>query len=210
MFKGSKMNINSQAKNKAIKILIIALTIMIIGCFAGYFGYGATMVNPNSEKSIINYLSVNKNQSVNIIKTKKYNNYFAVLYTDPSEIEINKNSAHLIYFSKSKYYSNRYQEKAKTGGKQTDPIVMYLVVDDESDNNNNNEVSCFIGNIATNETKCSIFELGDDYLPIRKIDEIEVQKNEPYILVKKYKLSNSNHDIVCYDGSIPLSFFCGG
>lgn len=65
-----------------------------------YFGYGSTMINPDNEQSIINVLSTDKSNPINILATKKYGNRFLVLYTDPVKVKENENSSCFSTFVK--------------------------------------------------------------------------------------------------------------
>lgn len=189
--------------------LIVAITIilLIVAGITIYLGYGATMINPKNEKSIINHLSADKNNPIKILETKEYNDRFAILYTDPLEAKGNEYSAHLQYYVKNKYYSNRFEFKAGTGGSQTQTMVLFLQIDNDNDEYINN-CSCFIGNVASEETKCSVFELDENLLPIRKLDELDVPQTS-YIFVKEYELKNKDNEIVVYDGAIDLKELTG-
>ena len=184
-------------------ISVVILVIVIIGCIAGYFGYGATMINPDNEKSIINHLSTDKENPIDVLEIKKHKNYVAILYTDPVELGKNKNSSHLVCFIKNKYYSNRYKSTASSGGEQTQSMVHFIpFIDEEKDSCS----FCFIANTASEETKCSVFEYDENLLPIKKLDELEVPKTS-YIFVKEYELENKYNNILVYDGSIDLEDF---
>ena len=54
---------------KVSTLIIIVLSIVLIFVF-GYVGYGSTMINIENEKSIINHLSSNKNNPINILATQ--------------------------------------------------------------------------------------------------------------------------------------------
>ena len=71
---------------KISTLIIIVLSIVLIFVF-GYVGYGSTMINPDNEQSIINVLSTDKSNPINILATKKYGNRFLVLYTDPVKVK---------------------------------------------------------------------------------------------------------------------------
>ena len=59
---------------KVSTLIIIVLSIVLIFVF-GYVGYGSTMINIENEKSIINHLSSNKNNPINILATQKYGDH---------------------------------------------------------------------------------------------------------------------------------------
>ena len=91
---------------KISTLIIIVLSIVLIFVF-GYVGYGSTMINPDNEQSIINVLSTDKSNPINILATKKYGDRFLVLYTDPVKVKENENSSCFSTFVKNKFYKNR-------------------------------------------------------------------------------------------------------
>ena len=186
-------------------ILIILITFLIIAGGVIYLGYGATMINPDNEKSIINHLSTDKNKPINILAVKKYGNSFLIVYSDPSETETNKYSSHFSRFVKHKLYPNRYQYCAGSLGNQTQVMVDGMLLYEEKASDENKLVYA-IANVASDETTCSVFELNEDLFYIKKLDEIEVPKT-PYILIKEYNLENKQNEIVVHDGSIDLEDF---
>mgnify|MGYP000836406129 FL=1 len=67
-----------------------------------------------------------------------------------------------------------------------------------------------IANVATEETKCSIFEADSETgIPIKRLDVIDVLKGQPYIIVKKYQIQSPNNMLIAYDGEIELSLLTG-
>ena len=60
---------------KVSTLIIIVLSIVLIFVF-GYVGYGSTMINIENEKSIINHLSSNKNNPINILATQNTETVF--------------------------------------------------------------------------------------------------------------------------------------
>ena len=95
-------------RNKKRFIIFLIFIVFIGACAAVYFGYGSTMINPDNEQSIINVLSTDKSNPINILATKKYGNRFLVLYTDPVKVKENENSSCFSTFVKNKFYKNRY------------------------------------------------------------------------------------------------------
>ncbi len=62
-----------------------------------------------------------------------------------------------------------------------------------------------IANVATEETKCSIFEIDPETNQyINRLDIIDVPKNQPYIIVKEYKTKSKNSVLIAYDGIVEL------
>ena len=183
------------SKNKKFLIALSVLIVLLASCVAGYIGYGSTMINPDNEESVINYLSTDKNRPINIIETKKYGNYFVILYTNPVKTEENKYSSQMDYFVKHKFYSNRYVYAAGDGGNQTQQMVHSMHINDSEG------ALCFIGNLKSNETKCSVFEFDENLDLVKKLDEVEVPQTS-YIILKKYKIESEHDYIGVFDGSV--------
>ncbi len=186
------------------KIIIPAILLLaVIGAAAGYFCYGATLINPDDEQSIISHLSKDKDNPIDILKVEKYKNYATVLYTVPAEIEENPNAIHLDSLVKSKYYSDKYELSAKSGGNQTEEMVLFESFTDEGAENKR---ICFVANTAVSETKCSVFEVDPvNGAYVNRLDVIDVPENEPYIIVKEYQLESKDNLLMVYDGEIELS-----
>ena len=64
---------------------------------------------------------------------------------------------------------------------------------------------CFIYNIASNETKCIIFEDDLGLNSIRKLDEIDVVQT-PYIIVKEYDLLSKYHYVMAVNGTTEIDY----
>ena len=163
---------------KVSTLIIIVLSIVLIFVF-GYVGYGSTMINIENEKSIINHLSSNKNNPINILATQKYGNSFLIVYTDPVKTKENKYSSYFSCFTKHKFYKNRYKYQGGTTGKQTEIMVSGITLDNETG------------------------------IPIKRLDVIDVLKGQPYIIVKKYQIQSPNNMLIAYDGEIELSLLTG-
>lgn len=74
----------------------------------------------------------------------------------------------------------------------------------------NGTVVYAIANVASEETKCSIFEADSETgIPIKRLDVIDVLKGQPYIIVKKYQIQSPNNMLIAYDGEIELSLLTG-
>ncbi len=184
-------------KNKKL-IIIIVFILIVAGLIATYFIYGNTMININNEKSISNYLAVNKNEPIKILEMKKYEDYVGILYTDPSDKNENDDYAHFVALVKHKFYRNRYIKKGSNYGNFTQASC-YEIPNEKSE-----KAVYFIFDISRNETKCSIFEEDMTLNILKKIDEFDVPQT-PYILVKEYKLENKYNNISVYNGSLALN-----
>ena len=183
-------------------IIIIVLSIVLIFVF-GYVGYGSTMINPDNEQSIINVLSTDKSNPINILATKKYGNRFLVLYTDPVKVKENENSSCFSTFVKNKFYKNRYSASSIGTGDGTEIQVEGTELEDASLQKDTRVFA--IANVATEETKCSIFEIDPETGQyINRLDIIDVPKNQPYIIVKEYKTKSKNSVLIAYDGIVEL------
>ena len=192
---------------KVSTLIIIVLSIVLIFVF-GYVGYGSTMINPDNEQSIINVLSTDKSNPINILATKKYGNRFLVLYTDPVKIKENENSSCFSTFVKNKFYKNRYSASSIGTGDGTEIQVEGTELEDASLQKDTRVFA--IANVATEETKCSIFEADSETgIPIKRLDVIDVLKGQPYIIVKKYQIQSPNNMLIAYDGEIELSLLTG-
>ena len=192
---------------KISTLIIIVLSIVLIFVF-GYVGYGSTMINPDNEQSIINVLSTDKSNPINILATKKYGNRFLVLYTDPVKVKENENSSCFSTFVKNKFYKNRYSASSIGTGDGTEIQVEGTELEDASLQKDTRVFA--IANVATEETKCSIFEADSETgIPIKRLDVIDVLKGQPYIIVKKYQIQSPNNMLIAYDGEIELSLLTG-
>ena len=107
-------------RNKKRFIIFLIFIVFIGACAAVYFGYGSTMINPDNEQSIINVLSTDKSNPINILATKKYGDRFLVLYTDPVKVKENENSSCFSTFVKNKFYKNRYSASSIGTGDGTE------------------------------------------------------------------------------------------
>ena len=187
---------------KISTLIIIVLSIVLIFVFA-YVGYGSTMINPDNEQSIINVLSTDKSNPINILATKKYGNRFLVLYTDPVKVKENENSSCFSTFVKNKFYKNRYSASSIGTGDGTEIQVEGTELEDASLQKDTRAFA--IANVATEETKCSIFEIDPETGQyINRLDIIDVPKNQPYIIVKEYKTKSKNSVLIAYDGIVEL------
>lgn len=192
---------------KISTLIIIVLSIVLIFVF-GYVGYGSTMINPDNEQSIINVLSTDKSNPINILATKKYGDRFLVLYTDPVKVKENENSSCFSTFVKNKFYKNRYSASSIGTGDGTEIQVEGTELEDASLQKDTRVFA--IANVATEETKCSIFEADSETgIPIKRLDVIDVLKGQPYIIVKKYQIQSPNNMLIAYDGEIELSLLTG-
>ena len=166
------------------------------------------MINPDNEQSIINVLSTDKSNPINILATKKYGDRFLVLYTDPVKVKENENSSCFSTFVKNKFYKNRYSASSIGTGDGTEIQVEGTELEDASLQKDTRAFA--IANVATEETKCSIFEADSETgIPIKRLDVIDVLKGQPYIIVKKYQIQSPNNMLIAYDGEIELSLLTG-
>lgn len=190
-------------RNKKRFIIFFIFIVFIGACAAVYFGYGSTMINPDNEQSIINVLSTDKSNPINILATKKYGDRFLVLYTDPVKVKENESSSCFSTFVKNKFYKNRYSASSIGTGDGTEIQVEGTELEDASLQKDTRAFA--IANVATEETKCSIFEIDPETGQyINRLDIIDVPKNQPYIIVKEYKTKSKNSVLIAYDGIVEL------
>ncbi len=179
---------------KGILISVTVLITVIIVCIAGYFGYGATMINPDDEQYISDFLSADKDNPITILDFEKYGDYAGVLYTDP--VDKNSDIVHFTYMIRHNLYKNRY--KIKGGGKgNTYEADSAKASDDGS--------VFFIYSRATEADKISVFEF--NILTgelIKKLDEFEVPETS-YVITKSYELEDTLYDdIMVFNGSLSV------
>lgn len=161
------------------------------------------MINPDNEQSIINFLSTDKDEPIEILATKKYDNYFLILYTDPIKVAKNKNSSCFSTFVKNKYYASRYNTSSLSMGNGTEIQVAYTELDYASSKKDTRVLA--IANVASEETQCSVFEFNLETLQYEsRLDLIDVPQNQPYIIVKEYELKNKKNIVVAFDGDVSL------
>ncbi len=211
---------------KKLKIIIPAILLIIVaGLLSAYFIYGSTLIDITNEKSIINALSSNTNQPINIIKTAKNGNYFGILYSDPSD-----GDDQCYYFrsiTKSKLYKNKYHNIGISS-------TSYVIPNDEGNINvddlneideNTKTIESFLYTFEGNSlksNKCSVFEcnssgiiieedtnekqvvemmqkLADSY---KKIDEFDLPDEQIYLLPIVYELSQPGNQISIEIGSV--------
>lgn len=193
-----------KTKKKISIIAITSLIVIIAGCIIGYFGYGSTMINPDNEQSIINFLSTDKDKPIEILATKKYEDRFLILYIDPIKVVENKNSYCFSTFVKNKYYRSRYNASSLSTGDGTEIQVSSTELEDMYSEKDTRAFA--IANVASEETKCSVFEVNiETFRYESRLDVIDVPQNQPYIIVKEYKLKNKDNIIVAFDGDVSLN-----
>lgn len=184
-------------KNKKFIIFIIIFIFITVGFTVAYFVYGNTLINIDNEKSISDYLAVDKSNPIRILEMKEYEDYVGILYIDPSDKNEDDDYAHFVALIKHKFYQNRYIKKGSNYGNFTQ-VSCYGIPDVDSEN-----AVYFIFDISRNETKCTVFEEDMTLNILKKLDEFDVPQT-PYILIKEYKLENEYNDISVYNGSITL------
>lgn len=193
---------------KRVTASITILLVVILISIAGYIAYGSTMINIENEKSIINHLSTDKNNPINILTTQKYADSFLIVYTDPIKTEENENSSCFSCFTRHKFYKNRYKYNGGTTGNQSEIMVSGIELDNEIAQDGT--VVYAIANVASEETKCSVFEVDHETgVPISRLDVIDVPKGQPYIIVRDYQIKSKSNMLIVYDGEIELSLLIG-
>lgn len=187
---------------KTRKKVLIAFTVLIsviLCCIIAYFVYGNTMININSEESINKHLAADANNPINIIATKKYEDYFAVLYTDPIDVDEDDDYAHYAVLAKHSLYKNRYRCVGRNWGNFGDAGC------DQLNSMESDHAVCFIYDIPRNNSKCLVFEEDMSLQSIRKLDEFEVEQNG-YIIIKEYDLLSKYHTITTYGDLLEIDY----
>lgn len=97
-------------KKKKRNVVIIVFSVILLLIIGGYAVYGLTLINPNSTKSIISHLTVDKDNPPEILATDSLDDYVCMLYYDKSFGNITLARTVLV---KNKFYPNRYSIAAE-------------------------------------------------------------------------------------------------
>ncbi len=176
---------------KVIRISIAVLCIIIAGIICTYFGYAATLINPESEKSLNKYLGVTDDSRITILAQEKYDDYLGIYYIDSNgEPGINN----FVYLKENKICKGRYKLQGGSSG-TTSVKAQYI------SNNANKTFIYFIYGQNITDNICTVFECNEDGYFTKKINEISVPDN-PFVIVKTYNLGSSNSDILILEGKV--------
>lgn len=207
-------------KNKTA--LFIVLLCISIGIVTTYFAYGNTLIDITNEKSIGEKLSVNPKEPITILATKKSTDYFAVIYTDPTDED--KSLYHFRYLTKVPFYKNCYQN---IGGYSafTTGVLNLVEANISDDKRKTAEVFIYrVGKTVENNSKCSVFKsnLDENYInyeeitneeqiidkiqrqadSYKKLDEFEVPHKSAFIITKTYPIDNPSDSLEVIDDSV--------
>lgn len=208
------VEIMKKAKSKII-IAAVVLAAVMIGGFTGIYLFETSMLNPESEKSIIRCINHQKLSKLTenrigpvktIYKTQKHGDYFFVLYSKDVQESENGSTACFASFKKDDYFKKRYRYSGFSGNSTYEQVHTYTYYDEKD--NSSTKITCVLANIKSENTKCSVFETDESLLPIKKLDEVDIPQSN-YILIKKYELESRDNDITVYDGSIGLELLAG-
>lgn len=167
---------------------------ILIGFISAYFIYGSTLLNGYSEETIIKELSEDMDNPIEILAMQKYEDHLGILYKDPTaEDPLNganvDDYAFFADYVRHRLYKNRYYYKGGSpGGNATCPLT-YALAEDVL------QIPCFVYDIGRDESRCVVYESDAMGNTVRKLDEFEVPANEPYIILKEYKLLNIFHHL---------------
>lgn len=200
-------------KNKIVPLICIISAALIAA--VGYFGYGATLLDPDSDRSIIASVSKTRHgnradlgdSAVEILAKKQYDDYFAVLYNVVPSGE-NEGTTFFSVYKKHKAYANRYAFDGGTAGASSgawDMVYAYPMLDPDAPSSH---IACFFACTASSEKVCSVFEydLSNPLQPyVCKLEEYIPPQNEPYIVVREYDLTKAGNAVTCFDGLVELS-----
>lgn len=199
------MSMKKLNKNTLILLIgVLTIIILLAGIVISYIAYGNTMIylDTNSEETLNEYLAIDKEKHITVLATIEYSDRFAILYTDPVDVEMGNGDdyAHFYVFIKQKFYKNRYVIDGYVSGNFTNPACYQL------DEMESLHAVCFIADIENNEKKCSVFE-SDMYLNIvRKLDEFDTSETS-YIVVKEYELADRLNHVTVSNGSADTQDF---
>lgn len=177
---------------KKLRFIIPAGLIIVFAIT--YFAYASSLLNINNEKSILNYLSVDNDSSINLLAQKRYGEYFGVLYID--ENDENNEMIYFSYFKKHPLYNNRYKP---CGYVSTSSGAYYAEITNE--HRENPEFFIFGG--KSDEETISVFET-ENGEPVNKLSEINAGSDPYIIIVEKFDLQNYDNDIMVFEGSYLL------
>lgn len=97
-------------KKKKRNVVIIVFFVVILLIIGSYAVYGLTLINPNSTKSVISHLTVDKDNPPELLAIDSLDDYICVLYYDKSFGDTTLARAVLV---KNKFYPNRYNVAAE-------------------------------------------------------------------------------------------------
>ena len=180
-------------KKKKVWISICGVLIAVfLGLVCVYFIYGSMLINGYSEETIINDLSDDMNNPVEIFAVKKYEDHLGVAYKDPSDDNPYDDYVHFGHYIRHSLYKNRYYYKGGSEGNVNGPSACVLSRQEA-------KLSYFIADeLGREDDRCIVYETDAMGNTVRKLDEFDVPKNTPYILVKEYELLHIYHSIdVC-------------
>ena len=113
-----------------------------------------------------------------------------------------------IRITKLRIAKNISEHKMSLDLDKSGSYIRGITLDNEIEQNGT--VVYAIANVASEETKCSIFEADSETgIPIKRLNVIDVLKGQPYIIVKKYQIQSPNNMLIAYDGEIELSLLTG-
>lgn len=181
-------------KRKAIVITLSFLCIVTITTICVYFGYGTTLINPNSEKSLNKHLGVSNNSIITILSQTKYNEYLGILYTDSNDE--NNDIIHFSYLRESKIIKNHYK---LYGGKNGNSTINSAKISREDDYTYDSPIY-FIYGRNVKDNLCTVFECNENGYLTHRIEEIFIS-DSPFIITKNYRLSNES-DIFVFEGKV--------
>lgn len=195
---------------------------MIIGVLTGYYIYGSTLIDITSEASISKHLSVDPEQPITIFETAKNGDYFAVLYSDPTDTD--KSFYHFRYITKARLYKNKYYNIGGDGSPGFGTLQLNEANSSDADRTTAETFIYRAGEPAANENTCSIFKynLDESYInfdeitdeqqiadrikkqaaSFEKLDEIELADQGTFIIEKTYQIDKPTDILTIEPGSV--------
>lgn len=184
-------------KKKIVTVITALFFIVFCGLASAYIIFGNSMADIKDEKSISDYLAVDKNEPITILEMESYEDYVGILYTDPFDKTQDDDYCHFVCLKRHKWYKNKYVKAGSVYGNFTETNC-YEICDLD-----NNCKAFFIFDIPRKDTEVSVFETDGNLNILSKIEEISVPQKE-FIILKKYKMKNSANSISIYNGSIEI------
>lgn len=191
----------SKKAKRYLMIVVCVLCSLVVIAAAGYFIYGNTLININSEKSLFNHFAAEDSDGIEIIKIEKYDGGAGILFFD--SVDKDKNMIHFREVVEHKYYKNRYVLKSS---RNTNTSIEFSKIGETGNRffvitNYNLDTP----NIVKDEV-ISLFEVGigiEFFEFKRKIGEITLS-TKPDMKIQQFELEDEKNDVAYEYGSISL------
>lgn len=192
-------------KKKIVIVLFSIFAIALICVLSLYCIRASTLLNGSNEETIINSLSEDKDNPIQILALERYEDYLAVLYKSPLDDDPYGNYAHFRLYEKSRHYKNRYRSIGGEYGNFSDVSLSEIKEEHNEDLTNINitettTIKCFIYDTVIEDEICNIYEVDAQDNVVRKLDELKIPQTD-FIMVKEYELLSPLHSLSCAGNS---------